>query len=123
MRKSLIAVLFLALLAASFAPRGGYAAPAYDYVITEPDYFYEILPYAYVLGVSDKWLKAYETIAEHSPPRWRRTNRPYSKPELFSVMDAVLKPGESPLSSRPSSSRSGGGPPGGGSGGGRGGSW
>ena len=91
-------------------------------MVSEPDYFYEILPYAYVLGVSDKWLKAYETIAEHSPPGWRRTNRPYSKPELFSIMDAVLKPGESPLSSRPSSSRSGGGPPGGGSGGGRGGS-
>ena len=35
----------------------------------DPSYFYKILPYAYVMGVSDKWAKNFETIAI-SPPSW-----------------------------------------------------
>lgn len=27
-------------------------------VFEDPKYFYNILPYAYVLGVSDKWIKS-----------------------------------------------------------------
>ena len=34
-----------------------------------PSYFYDILPYAYVLGVSDKWTKKFESIAMQ-PPQW-----------------------------------------------------
>ena len=34
-----------------------------------PAYFYHILPYAYVLGVSDKWSKKFESIAV-PPPAW-----------------------------------------------------
>jgi len=34
-----------------------------------PQYFYNILPYAYVLGVTDKWSKQFESIAIE-PPRW-----------------------------------------------------
>ncbi|MEI6101161.1 MAG: DUF2207 domain-containing protein [Eubacteriales bacterium] len=34
-----------------------------------PSYFYRILPYAYVLGVSDKWSKQFESIAIQ-PPTW-----------------------------------------------------
>ncbi|MDE6658677.1 MAG: DUF2207 domain-containing protein [Eubacterium sp.] len=34
-----------------------------------PEYYYDILPYAYVLGVSDKWTKNFESIAIE-PPTW-----------------------------------------------------
>lgn len=33
----------------------------------DPTYFYDILPYTYVLGVSDKWIKQFETIGLQSP--------------------------------------------------------
>ena len=29
----------------------------------DPSYFYNILPYAYVMGLTDKWIKAVENIA------------------------------------------------------------
>ena len=32
-------------------------------VMENPTYFYDILPYTYVLGVSDKWIKKFETIS------------------------------------------------------------
>lgn len=35
----------------------------------DPEYFYNILPYAYVLGVSNEWIKKFETISM-SPPDW-----------------------------------------------------
>lgn len=35
----------------------------------DPKYFYNILPYAYVLGVTDKWAKQFESIAVE-PPSW-----------------------------------------------------
>lgn len=35
----------------------------------DPQYFYHILPYAYVLGVTDKWAKQFERIAVE-PPNW-----------------------------------------------------
>ncbi len=35
----------------------------------DPSYFYSILPYAYVLGVSDTWSKKFESIAVE-PPSW-----------------------------------------------------
>ncbi len=35
----------------------------------DPAYFYNILPYAYVLGLSDKWAKQFESIAVE-PPTW-----------------------------------------------------
>lgn len=38
-------------------------------VENEPQYFYHILPYAYVLGVTDKWAKQFESIAVE-PPSW-----------------------------------------------------
>ncbi|MEA5001951.1 MAG: DUF2207 domain-containing protein [Christensenella sp.] len=38
-------------------------------VESDPQYFYHILPYAYVLGVTDKWAKQFESIAVE-PPSW-----------------------------------------------------
>ncbi len=34
-----------------------------------PSYFYNVLPYAYVLGVTDKWAKNFESIGIQ-PPMW-----------------------------------------------------
>ncbi|MCI8648075.1 MAG: DUF2207 domain-containing protein [Firmicutes bacterium] len=34
-----------------------------------PSYFYNILPYAYIFGLSDKWAKKFESIAVE-PPKW-----------------------------------------------------
>lgn len=36
-------------------------------VMENPTYFYDILPYAYVLGLSDKWIKKFETITLEEP--------------------------------------------------------
>ncbi|MDR0852566.1 MAG: DUF2207 domain-containing protein [Clostridiales Family XIII bacterium] len=37
----------------------------------DPAYFYNILPYAWVFGLSDKWSEKFETIAK-APPVWYR---------------------------------------------------
>ena len=34
-----------------------------------PNYFYDILPYTYVLGVSNKWIKKFESLIV-TPPCW-----------------------------------------------------
>lgn len=36
-----------------------------------PDYFYDVLPYAYVMGLSKKWAKKFEGIAVESPVWYR----------------------------------------------------
>ena len=71
------------------------------------EYFYNILPYAYVLGVSDKWIKKFESISLQAPS-W------YDSPNTFDMRT---------LSYSDSGGSSGGGSSGGGSGGGGGGSW
>ncbi len=43
----------------------------------DPDYFYKILPYAYVLNVTDTWSKKFENIAIE-PPRWYVGTGPYN---------------------------------------------
>lgn len=40
-----------------------------ELVQQDPQYFYSILPYAYVLGVSDKWCKKFESI-NVAPSKW-----------------------------------------------------
>lgn len=90
----------------------------------DPTYFYDILPFTYVLGVSDKWIKKFETISMQAPS-W------YDSPNAFDVVyfnsfinrtmaSASIVMSSSPASSSPST---GGGFSGGGSGGGGGGSW
>ncbi|MGI6094965.1 MAG: DUF2207 domain-containing protein [Lachnospiraceae bacterium] len=34
-----------------------------------PEYFYQVLPYAYVFGLTDKWIRQFESIAVE-PPLW-----------------------------------------------------
>lgn len=78
----------------------------------DPEYFYEVLPYAYVLGVSDVWSKQFEDIAVAQPdwyvgPSYRRFNTRDFMYELDSTMASTTNT----LSSVPvqTSGRGGGG--------------
>ena len=79
-----------------------------------PSYFYDILPYAYALGVSDKWISRFEDMMV-APPEW------YNGNDMYHFMDNTMEEISSAATSDPnsgSSSSSGGGSSGGGSGGG-----
>lgn len=92
-----------------------------------PSYFYDILPYTYVLGISDKWIKQFESINLQSP-EWYDGGSAFSTAAFGSFMASTMSSAGSAMTSSPSSSSggggsSGGGSSGGGSGGGGGGSW
>jgi uncharacterized membrane protein len=93
-----------------------------------PEYFYNILPYTYALGVSDVWMKQFEAIALQEPD-WYECHGPFDMHEFNHFMDHTIASAQTAMSSSPSSSSSdsgsfsGGGSSGGGSGGGGGGSW
>jgi len=51
-----------------------------------PSYFYDVIPYAYVLGVSEKWAKKFDSIAMR-PPEWYSGNSGMSfTPLIFQQM-------------------------------------
>jgi len=95
-----------------------------ELVLQDPAYFYKILPYTYVLGVSDKWIKKFEVIALQAPD-WYDGRSAFSVAAFGSFMDSTMSSATAAMSSSPSSSSggSGGGAAGGGSGGGGGSSW
>lgn len=97
----------------------------------EPEYFYNILPYTYALGISDKWVAQFENIAI-KPPSWYYSDSKFSVHSFGTSMDNTMTSVNTCMTSRPSSSgsggysgggSSGGGFSGGGSGGGGGSSW
>ncbi len=88
-------------------------------------YFYDILPYTYVLDVSDKWIKKFESISIMAPTWYDGTSN-FDIVTFSSFINDTMSSAEDYMSSSPSSSgdgSSGGGSSGGGSGGGGGGSW
>jgi len=96
-----------------------------------PEYFYNILPYTYALGVSDKWINQFETIALQAP-NWYDSSNDFNMHTFGTFMNTTMTSATSAMASSPSSSSSGGssggsssggGSSGGGSGGGGGGSW
>lgn len=95
-------------------------------VIKNPTYFYDILPYTYVLGVSDKWIKKFEMISMQAPA-WYSSSSAFTMASFGTFINSTMNSAQSAMSSSPSSSSrgssSGGGFSGGGSGGGGGGSW
>ena len=96
-------------------------------VMQDPTYFYNILPYTYVLGVSDKWIKKFESISLQAPS-WYDSPNAFDMVAFGSFMNNTMTSAQSVMSSSPSSDSggggsSGGGSSGGGSGGGGGGSW
>lgn len=94
----------------------------------EPQYFYNILPYAYVLDVSDIWMEKFESIAIE-PPQWYSSHGHYNTFDtvrFHHFMNTTMRSAAAAMTSTPSSKGSGGsggGHSGGGSGGGGGGSW
>ena len=90
-----------------------------------PDYFYEILPYTYVLNVSDKWVKNFKSIACEPPSWYTNDNDSYFDIIAFQhIMNSTIASASNSMTSSPeSASSSGGGFSGGGSGGGGGGAW
>ena len=92
-------------------------------VFDNPKYYYDILPYAYVLGVSDVFTEKFEGIALE-PPEWYRGTSAFDRVLMFSFMNSTLRSCQQAMTSAPQTSSSGGGGfSGGGSGGGGGGSW
>ena len=96
-------------------------------VMKEPEYFYNILPYTYALGVSDKWISRFESIAMNQP-NWYNSNGGFDFNTFSKSMETISSISTSSSSSSSSGgssggSSSGGGSSGGGSGGGGGGSW
>ncbi len=49
-----------------------------------PNYFYDILPYAYILDVSDKWIKKFENITVLDP-KWLVGNKLYTPSNLNKI--------------------------------------
>lgn len=90
-------------------------------VSQNPEYFYNILPYTYALGVSDVWVNQFETIALQAPD-WYDSRNDFDMSTFSSFMTSTMSSATTAMSSSPSSD-SGGGSSGGGSGGGGGGSW
>ncbi|MBQ6860261.1 MAG: DUF2207 domain-containing protein [Clostridia bacterium] len=92
-----------------------------------PNYVFDILPYMYVLGVSDEYIKQFESFVSESP-EWYNSNDSFNTLHFAHFMnDMVSSAHSSTVSSGSSSSggggSSGGGSSGGGSGGGGGSSW
>lgn len=96
-------------------------------VMQDPTYFYNILPYTYVLGVSDKWIKKFESISLQAPD-WYDSPSAFDVASFGSFVNSTMRSAQSAMISRPSNDfdgggSSGGGFSGGGSGGGGGDSW
>lgn len=104
-----------------------------------PGYFYNILPYAYVLGISAKWIRQFDDIAVR-PPEWYSGGAVISTRDITDSLNHTMDQIREDMTSMPASSggsysssssgggwsssgSSGGGSSGGGSGGGGGSSW
>ncbi|WP_297489001.1 DUF2207 domain-containing protein [uncultured Cetobacterium sp.] len=97
-----------------------------------PSYFYDILPYTIVLGVSDMWADKFKDLAVE-PPTWYYSNSMSiftlalfmgSFNNSFSALnDSMLSAPKAPTNFGGGGSSMGGGSSGGGAGGGGGGSW
>lgn len=89
----------------------------------DPEYFYNILPAAYVLNVSDEWIKKFESIMQIQPDWYSGTTfNVHSFNHFASHMNSYSVPSTA-NGGISSSSGGGGGFSGGGGGGGGGGSW
>lgn len=88
-----------------------------------PSYCFDVLPFAYVLDVSDKWISNFEGIAQAQPNWYYGYFNQYSFNRLSGALLASSVPSVTNGGISRSSSSGGGGFSGGGSGGGGGGSW
>lgn len=56
-----------------------------------PEYFYDILPYTYALGVSKKWIERFETIAIVPPDWFESSNNKFNTNRLINEIDDTVK--------------------------------
>ena len=91
-----------------------------------PEYFYDILPYIYVLDISDKWIEKFESIIKEDPS-WYQGNSSFNVTSFNTFVNTTTKSVQRTVNVSSSGgsggSSSGGGSSGGGSGGGGGSSW
>lgn len=90
-----------------------------------PDYYYNILPYAQVLGVTNQWMHRFDGLTIHTPD-WVNSNDPYDMYDRMTLHVLTHSMTSSMTSSPAPDTSSGGydgGSSGGGSGGGGGSSW
>ncbi|MGN1205738.1 MAG: DUF2207 domain-containing protein [Eubacterium sp.] len=80
-----------------------------------PSYFYDILPYTYVLGVSDKWIDNFEDIAIE-PAHWYHGSNIYSTRAFATSLNSTMASARTAMTSSPSSGSGGHGFSGGGGG-------
>ncbi len=151
--KAATAGAFMALLAGLVTQKSQYGHDMYQYLLgfreflneaererieelvdQNPSYFYNILPYAIVLGVTEKWAGKFASIVQ-PPPDWYYGDRydSFNVMDFSRQMDNCLREANVAMSSSPTSSSndfdgggissSSGGSSGGGSGGGGGSSW
>lgn len=93
--------------------------------IQDPTYFYDILPYTYVLEISDKWIEKFELISLQAPS-WHDNPNSFDMIAFGTFISFTMISAQSAMSSSPSGDSggssgggsSGGGSSGGGSGGG-----
>lgn len=83
-----------------------------------PSYFYDMLPYAMIFGITQIW-DDYMTMMALEGPDWYVSNRPFHAHYMMSTVNHSF----TQMSAAPQSSSSGGGSVGGGGGGGGGGAW
>ncbi len=149
--KAATAGAFMALLAGLVTQKTQYGHDMYQYLLgfreflneaererieelseQNPSYFYNILPFAIVLGVTEKWASKFASIVQQ-PPDWYYGSRydDFNVMRFSQEIDQCFREASSAMSSSPSSSSdsgggissSDGGSSGGGSGGGGGSSW
>lgn len=73
-----------------------------DIVKKEPTYFYDVLPYAYVLGMSNKLIKQFESITMEKPA-WAVQEGEFDSKEFNKNMKTVLKAAKHIMTSNPNS--------------------
>ena len=74
-----------------------------DIVKKEPTYFYDVLPYAYVLGMSNKLIKQFESITMEKPAWAVQEEGEFDSKEFNKNMKTVLKAAKHIMTSNPNS--------------------
>lgn len=78
-----------------------------EMLVTEnPSYFYDILPYTYILGVSDKWIDKFEDIAIE-PAHWYHGSNLYTTRAFASSLTTTMSSARMVMTSSPSKGRGG----------------
>ncbi len=76
-----------------------------DLVEQNPEYFYNILPYTYALGVSKKWMKQFETIALKGPG-WYSSSTEFNVRTFNNFINSTMRSATNAMTSGNSSGSS-----------------